>query len=482
MSGLMKATVRLGLHLGAKAPGLVVCLAWWSLPTVSWGQAGGGVYEGQVHRVHDADALCALPELRGGDMVVIAAGEYADVVVTIKTTQVSADRPVYVYADPLGSAVFTGLTRIVLDGDWITLAGLRFERGGATHREGVIKFDNGTRHSRVTNCVIDRFNAGKSDCNWVFVRGFDHRVDHCVFVGKTTRNATLAIKPNQNPHEEAGEDTPRRHRIDHNTFGPRDQIGDNGYESIRIGDSRKQRFRMNCVVENNYFFQSIKADDAREMEVISNKSRGNIYRGNVFEDCDGQLTLRHGRDCVVENNWFLGTGGAGESGVRVIGSGHVIRGNFFDNVDGSGLRSALCVMDGKYGDDQSNRYEAVEDVSIIDNLFRHCRHPVTLGHPKGPTDPPRGLVFSGNRILSNEDAPLFAIETDVRFARLEDNRVRSLTGVWGDLPAGTRVDANLSIKPGEKPVERVSCLPSFLGGPADSFFRPAESPRVGGTR
>ena len=435
-------------------------------------QAASG--SGKTYEIHNTAELTSLPVLEGGDVVVLMPGTYADVTVTFESSAATADLPVHVYGKPLGGAVFKGITRIVLKGDCITLGGLRFEEGGPGHLEGAVKFENGSRQCRLTNCSFRDFNQGKSDCNWVFLRGYAHRVDHCLFEKKKSLNATLAIKPNDNPRLEEGADTERRHRIDHNYFGPRDLVKDNGYECIRIGDSSKQTFRMGCIVENNYFYQTIKAEHAGEMEVVSNKCRGNVYRYNVFEDCDGQLTLRHGRDCLVEGNWFLGTGGTRQSGVRIIGMGHTIRGNYFDNVDGGGLRSALCIMDGKYGDDKSNIYEGVENVTIEGNLFKNCLHPVNMGESKGPTDPPRGITFLNNHIVSNEGSPLFTIESDVQFSKIDGNRVYSSTGNYGPLPPGTTVDDNLTIDPGLKPVDAESCKPVFCGGPPGTYRLPGK--------
>ena len=50
-----------------------------------------------------------------------------------------------------------------------------------------------------------------------------------------------------------------------------------------------------------------------EPEVISNKSSNNIYRKNYFEDCDGELVMRGGHDCVIDSNVIKG----GNSGIRV---------------------------------------------------------------------------------------------------------------------------------------------------------------------
>jgi poly(beta-D-mannuronate) lyase len=69
-----------------------------------------------------------------------------------------------------------------------------------------------------------------------------------------------------------------------------------------------------------------------ELEIISNKSCENLYRGNTFLECAGMFTLRHGNRCRVEGNFFLGKGKRGSGGIRVIGEDHVIVNNYIDGV------------------------------------------------------------------------------------------------------------------------------------------------------
>ena len=98
-----------------------------------------------------------------------------------------------------------------------------------------------------------------------------------------------------------------------------------------------------------------------------------------------------------------------------------------------------CIMDGKYGDDKSNIYEGVENVTIEGNLFKNCLHPVNMGESEGPTDPPRGITFLNNHSVSNEGSPLFTIESDVQFSKIDGNRVYSSTGNYGPLPPGSHI-------------------------------------------
>ena len=71
------------------------------------------------------------------------------------------------------------------------------------------------------------------------------------------------------------------------------------------------------VVENNLFEQC-----NGDVEIVSNKSGENVYRHNTFVECVGALTLRHGKGCVVEGNYFLGHLAPQTGGVRIIGEDH----------------------------------------------------------------------------------------------------------------------------------------------------------------
>ncbi|MDC6636593.1 hypothetical protein OEZ81_27000, partial [Leclercia adecarboxylata] len=80
---------------------------------------------------------------------------------------------------------------------------------------------------------------------------------------------------------------------------------------MRIGTSHDSQSDSRTVVENNWFEQC-----DGEVEIVSNKSGGNIYRGNVFQDSRGSLVLRHGHGNRVERNVFLGHGKAHTGGGR----------------------------------------------------------------------------------------------------------------------------------------------------------------------
>ncbi len=218
-----------------------------------------------------------------------------------------------------------------------------------------------------------------------------------------------------------GVTTRRNHVLRYCYFGPRQcSKSENGYETIRIGDSKSQAHDMGVRIEYNVFDRAIWRTDgaqANDLEIISNKSRGNFISHNTFLNSFGQITLRHGDQCVVDGNYIFGSGSysadgksivlsanpnAHQGGVRVIGKKHEVKNNYFINLVGQDLRAALCVMMGQSnfvdgnGDGGSNGYEAADEAKIYNNTFIHCKQ-INLSYKKdGATVVPQLIQFYNN--------------------------------------------------------------------------------------
>ncbi|MCH6255465.1 polysaccharide lyase 6 family protein [Puniceicoccaceae bacterium K14] len=437
-------------------------------------------------------------ELAPGDKVIIKPGTYHDV-----STQFvgggDLQQQVIVEAEEAGSVKFLGRSGFGVNGNYITLSGLVFDgrpenfdsspkqflddnvgplsdpksMGGPPSYNGMVVFSENSTGCRLTNSFFSNFDRSYDDypkgMNYIMLRGFENEIDHCTFEHKRSLNATIFIKPD--PGKEAGPSVERNHYIHHNYFGERNYVGKNGWETIRISDSSKQDYDLACVIDSNYFYRAIlnPGSLSKEKEIISNKSRKNKYINNVFEECDGQITLRHGRDCLVENNWFLGKGSNGATGVRIIGTGHTVKGNVFSDLDGIEYAATLTTMQGGYGI-VNNQYEGVEDILIEGNLFLNCAQPINMSFANGRGEdydsPPRNLSMIGNRILSNESGyPMFVFASDL-----------TTSGVWkgneyynsasqesyGDVPSkGWKKKKSLEINLGEPPVDREATGVSF---------------------
>lgn len=336
----------------------------------------------------------ALAGIQPGDTITLREGEWrdADLIFEGEGTE---EQPVVLRAAVPGKTVLTGRSRLRIAGRHLTVSGLFFR--GAWHKEDLVQFRRDSKFlatgCRLTGCALVDCNApeGKSTTRWVGLYGERNRVDHCWFQGKTSPGTTLVVWL---------EDRPAEHRIDHNYFGPRPELKKNGGETIRLGDSKTSMQEARCLVEANAF----EACNG-EAEIISNKSCGNIYRGNVFLRCSGALTLRHGNGCLVEGNCFFGEGAKGTGGVRVIGERHRVENNYFQDLAGEEGRAGLCLMNGQE-DSPLHGYFPVRGAQITGNTWVNCRQPIYIGltdEDAGNAVPVRGVVFSRN-LISGEAA------------------------------------------------------------------------------
>jgi poly(beta-D-mannuronate) lyase len=246
-------------------------------------------------------------------------------------------------------------------------------------------------------CAItqDIESTDSKERKWVSLYGEDNLVERCHFEGKTSKGTLLVVWL-----PEGGGDAPT-HVIRKNYFGPRPRLGKNGGEIIRIGDSDSSMQRAACVVEGNYFE---KCDG--EVECISNKSCGNVYRANTFTECQGTLTLRHGNGCLVEGNVFLGNHRKETGGIRVIGEDHTVKGNYLTGLEGDEARSAICLQNA-IENSPLNGYFQVKRAVIADNTVLDCNHSITIGYADKDVKallPPVDCKFEGNYVSSPDRA------------------------------------------------------------------------------
>lgn len=338
--------------------------------------------------------LQALPAASPGDNLILPEGEFRDVELTFSGLG-RADAPITLKAARPGRTILTGKSTLRLSGDHLVVEGLHFQEPDPTVSDLIMfRKDAKTLASRcrLTGCAVTSSlkEDGKKESRWLGLYGEGNRVDHCTFSGKTGKGTTFVVW--------LGDANKGGHQIDHNYFGPREKLGKNGGETIRVGDSKTSMLKGGCVIEHNLFEKC-----NGEAECISNKSCGNLYRENTFLEVGGTLTLRHGNGCTVERNVFLGNQASGTGGVRVIGEDHIVRNNYFENLTGDDARSSICLMMG-IPNSPLNRYFQVKRARITGNQIVNCKHPVLigLGDDKDATLAPVETVFEGNQISSPE--------------------------------------------------------------------------------
>ena len=264
-----------------------------------------------------AEIESILSELNPGDTVVMTNGTWTNQ--EIEFAAIGTEKaPITLRAQTPGLVVLNGDSSLEISGDWLVVDGLRFE-GGELSSGSIVQFRGSLGHatnSRFTNSSILNYNPSDPDTRyfWVSIYGQYNRVDNNYFQNQDHSGVTVVV----------WRDTPDPdfHTIDGNHFTDR-PVGDgNGFETVRIGTSDESESKSFSVVENNLFER---VDG--EIEIISNKCGGNIFRHNTFRESAGTLTLRHGHGNLVDGNFFLGFGKDGSGGVRVIGENQIVVNN-----------------------------------------------------------------------------------------------------------------------------------------------------------
>ena len=352
--------------------------------------------QGSDHYVDNPTTLgIALRNAVPGDTVTMADGTWTDLLLSIDRDGTEADS-IRLRAETPGRVILDGASQLRIGGDYVVVDGLRFE-GGALSGGHVIQFRGTTggdaHHSRLTNSAVIDANppSRTTEYKWVSLYGTHNRVDHSYFAGKTNAGATMVVWLEDEANHE-----PTYHRIDHNHFGRRPPLGENGGETIRIGTSDTSMQDAFVTVERNLFEQC-----DGEIEIISNKSGQNVYRSNTFLASKGTLTLRHGNGALVEGNFFLGNRLPNTGGIRVIGEDHVVVNNYLENLRGTGFSSALSLVNG-VPNSPLNRYFQVKRAVVAFNTVVESQSPLVIGAGADAERslPPEDVTFANNVLVS----------------------------------------------------------------------------------
>ena len=267
---------------------------------------------------------------------------------------------------------------------------------------------------RVTECVIEDYNPSErfdSDY-WVEIYGKNNRFDHNYLIGKRNRGVTLAVRMKT---EESRENN---HRIDHNYFGYRPILGSNGGETLRIGTSHYSLSNSNTLVEDNYFEHC-----NGELEIISSKSCQNTFRNNTFYECQGTLTMRHGNETLVENNYFFANRKANTGGIRIINESQTVRNNYLQGITGYRFRGTLVVMNG-VPDSPLNRYFQVKNSEASNNLFIDCDHiQLCAGSDEERSATPIDTKMTNNIFYNTKKDDVFTVYDDISGIEFDGNVV-----------------------------------------------------------
>lgn len=371
--------------------------------------------DGQL--VRNIDEFNAATEtLNPGDRVVLANGTWSDVELVIRGVG-TAEAPIRLTAEEPGKVIISGQSNLGISGEYIVVSGLVF-RDGYTPTSEVVSFRTSkeelANNSRVTNTVIDSFSNPErhSSDTWIAIYGKNNRFDNNTLLNKGNRGVTLAVKMNTQASRENG------HVIERNYFGPRQTLGSNGGETLRIGTSHYSREFSNSIVRQNYFDRT-----SGELEIISSKSCGNEIRDNVFFESQGTLTMRHGHFTLVENNYFIGNRKPNTGGIRIINENQTVRNNYLFGLTGHRFRGALVIMNG-VPNGPINRYDPVIDSILDNNVVIDSDHiQLCAGADAERSAPPTGTTMHNNVIMSKTNLNPFTVYDDISGISFRNNSV-----------------------------------------------------------
>ncbi|TDE44881.1 hypothetical protein E0I26_07000 [Flavobacterium rhamnosiphilum] len=357
----------------------------------------------------------AISKVKPGDRIIMSNGIWKDTAIEFHANGAIKDS-IFLEAETAGKVILSGNSSLKLSGEYLVAKGLWFKNG---YSKFVISFsskDKIATNSRVTNCAIIDYNpTTKTEENhWIELWGKNNRFDNNYVAGKNNGGCTLVVwLKGEESHQ-------NYHRIDHNYFGERPPLGSNGGETIRIGTSHNSMFQSNTIVEWNKFEKC-----NGETEIVSNKSCNNIFRNNLFLESQGSMVFRHGNDCLVENNVFLGNNQPYTGGVRVINEGHTVKNNYFYGLTGQDFRGSLVLMNG-VPNSPLNRYNQVKNAKVMNNFFYNCSaFQLGAGKDEERSLAPINSTISDNIVYSESDSEAITFFDDRKGITFKNNIIDS---------------------------------------------------------
>lgn len=262
-----------------------------------------------------------------GDTITVKAGTYRTSAPIVVKCVGQAAAPITIAAESIGAVRIAGSNGfdVVKPAAYVVVRGFNFEhvagrdtiRSGATH----VRFTRNSFHCSGEGAEID-------------VAGDDAEIDHNEFHDKKVIGNMLSVTGSIPAEGQVA----RRVWVHHNFFHDYANAHENGAETIRFGRSFYSMSRGDGLIENNLFLRC-----TGENEIITNKSCANTYRYNTFLDSPGgELSQRHGNDCLIYGNYLRGT-----HGIRIFGDRHQVFSNY---LEGNQIAIAIGNGDGEVAD------------------------------------------------------------------------------------------------------------------------------------
>lgn len=254
-----------------------------------------------------ADLQARINSAVAGDIIILHNGVYTTSASITVNRQGNATEPIKILAQTVGGVEITGTRgfNVTSPAKYVEIEGFLF-----THSSGQNQIRSGATHIRFTRNFFECTGEGA----YLTVAGHDAQVDRNEFRNKSTLGNMIDVRG-------SGSQIAQRVWIHHNYFHDFTSPGGNGAETIRFGLSGLSLSNGLGVIEHNLFERC-----TGENELISNKSSSNTYRYNTIVDSPGgELTLRHGNDCLVYGNYFRNS-----AGLRIFGDRHQVFSNYLE--------------------------------------------------------------------------------------------------------------------------------------------------------
>jgi len=366
---------------------------------------------GAIYTVSSASSFNSLVgTLSAGDTVIWEDGTYSNQNIVFVGASGTASNPITLIAETPGGVKFTGSSELNIAGDYLIVDGFFWDGGtGTTNHVEFRQASSGSNFGNnciLRNCAFDDLaTTGDTKSRWVVVYGQDNIIEYCTFLNKNSTGACILVELAYQGGTTAG------HTIQNNyfyNFPAKDGRSNSGdCEAIRIGVSLYQNVDAAVLVQNNYF----KETDG-ENEIITNKSRNNIYLDNTFRKCRGSLVMRHGAGAWVEGNYFLGEFKANSGGIRITDSDHIILNNYMQELDNSSsYNNGITLMGGNTpSGGTTGGYQNVDDILIAFNTIYASEDPIYYNSSQGSYVPTgtiaNNLIYSTYGTIVSGDLSL----------------------------------------------------------------------------
>jgi Chondroitinase B/Concanavalin A-like lectin/glucanases superfamily len=381
------------------------------------------IASGATYRVGSlADLTTRINSAVPGDQIILSNGVYTSSSALNITKIGTSANPIVIQAETIGGAEISGTKGFTLSSPaaYITVQGFKF-----TH-SGNISISSGTSHCRFTRNIIQLTIPATNDVSYININGDDVEIDRNELRNKSTLGEMLDIAG-------SGSQVARRLWVHHNYFHDFTSPGGNGAETIRWGLSGLSLSTGNGLCEYNLF---VRCDGENEM--ISNKSSGNTYRYNTVLDCvGGEISQRHGNDCLYYGNYMRNT-----AGIRVYGDRHKIFSNYLES---NSIGVNMGNGDGDvYAGDPLTSHDRPDDNMVEFNTFVNNSTHYQMGGRTG------GLGSSNNVVANNifqGGGSMASISSSAPYTGTFTNNIRWQTSSAGNMPASGYVTVNPLLAP-----------------------------------